>query len=321
MKYTLYNGDCLEEMKNIKSGTVDLILTDPPYGTIANLPIYVNRNTEWDIIIPLEDMFKEANRLLRGGGRMVLFGQEPFTSKLITFMGSPEANNIVFNYRMIWLKNSFANHLLSNKAPVSYFEDILVFTKKYDWNNENPLRLYAQKCLEFIGKTDKQIKEILGNDGHKHFLHRSKSSQFSIPTEKTYNKLIEHFKLDKMQGFMEYCDVYRIQKLYKDKLAPIFNLPQGIKMKSNVLQYKKDSGGFHPTQKPVALMEDLVLTFSNPGNTVLDFTMGSGSTGVACINQGRNFIGIEKDKEFFIKAKERIDNHNHNNTTTITKKK
>lgn len=304
---TLYNGDCLEEMKHIQSGSVDLILTDPPYGTIANIPLngYVesNRNTGWDVVIPLEEMFSQANRVLRGGGRMVLFGQEPFTSQLITFLGSPSANNVVFNYRMVWLKDHFANGLLAKKAPVSHFEDILVFTKKYDWNNENPVRQYAFEVKKFIGQSLKQVNARLGHQGVDHFF-RTDSTQFGICTEKTYDDLIQAFAIDKMDGFIEYASLYR---LYQDTMTPVFNLPEDCKVKSNVLQYKKDRGGFHPTQKPVALMEDLVQTFSNPGNTVLDFTMGSGSTGVACIKQGRRFIGIEKDPEFYRLAKQRID--------------
>ena len=86
-----------------------------------------------------------------------------------------------------------------------------------------------------------------------------------------------------------------------------FNLWEGNKYKSNILKYKKDYNGYHPTQKPVLLLEDLIKTFSNEGDTVVDLTMGSGSTGVACKNTGRNFIGIELNDEYFGIAKERIE--------------
>jgi len=251
----LMHGDCLEEMKKIPSGSVDLILTDPPYGTIANIPIegYVEsqRNTQWDTIIPLEDMFAAANRLLRGGGRLVLFGQEPFTSQLIRFMGTPEANNVVFNYRMVWLKDEFGNHLLAKKAPVSHFEDILVFTKKYDWNNENPLRQYSIKVQKFIDQSLKEVNTKLGHRRAEHFFYTD-STQFGICTAKTYEDLIQTFGIDKMDGFIEYTT---LRRLYQDTMVPVFNLPEGCKVKSNILQYKKDRGGFHPTQKPVALMD------------------------------------------------------------------
>lgn len=300
----LFNGDCLEEMKKIETGSVDLILTDPPYGTITNIPLkgYVESNTSWDLVIPLDDMFSECNRVLRGGGRLILFGQEPFTSDVIKFYGTPAANNIVFNYRMMWLKDHFANCLLAKKAPVSHFEDIMVFTKKYDWDQNNPLREYARKLFVDMNKTKKELREIVGNGALDHFL-RYNSTQFGIPTEKTYQILIDKLNIDNIAYFKKYTD---LKKELVD-LKPIFNLEPGKKVKSNVLQYKKDRGGFHPTQKPVSLMEDLVLTFSNVNDNVLDFTMGSGSTGVACINQNRNFIGIEKDPDFFLKAKERLE--------------
>lgn len=102
---------------------------------------------------------------------------------------------------------------------------------------------------------------------------------------------------------------------YKKKYASVFNLWQGNKIKSNVLQYPKDSGGFHPTQKPVALLEDLIQTFSNAGDTVLDFAMGSGSTGVACVKTKRNFIGIELDSKYFEIAKKRIEDARHESPT------
>ena len=93
----------------------------------------------------------------------------------------------------------------------------------------------------------------------------------------------------------------------KEETPSVFNIWQGGKSKSNVLEYKKDNDGYHPTQKPVALLEDLIQTYSNEGNTVLDFTMGSGSTGVACVNTNRHFIGIELDEGYFNIAKKRIE--------------
>ena len=106
-----------------------------------------------------------------------------------------------------------------------------------------------------------------------------------------------------MDGFLPYSELARLNEKY----TATFNLWQGGKSKSNVLEYKKDNDGYHPTQKPVALLEDLIQTYSNDGNTVLDFTMGSGSTGVACVNTNRNFIGIELDEGYFNIAKKRIE--------------
>ena len=96
--------------------------------------------------------------------------------------------------------------------------------------------------------------------------------------------------------------------LHNKKYPSIFNLWNGEKFKSNILKYKKDYNGLHPTQKPVLLLEDLIKTFSNDGDLVVDMTMGSGSTGVACKNTNRKFIGIELDENYFNIAKNRIEN-------------
>ena len=128
------------------------------------------------------------------------------------------------------------------------------------------------------------------------------STQFSLCTEQTYNEIVSVFGIDKMDGFLPYSELARLNEKY----TATFNLWQCGKSKSNVLEYKKDNDGYHPTQKPVALLEDLIQTYSNEGNTVLDFTMGSGSTGVACVNTSRNFIGFELDENYFNIAEKRI---------------
>lgn len=102
-------------------------------------------------------------------------------------------------------------------------------------------------------------------------------------------------------------EYFSIVAEYKEKTKSVFNLWKGEKSKPNVLEYKKDNDGYHPTQKPVALLEDLIQTYSNEGNVVLDFTMGSGSTGVACVNTNRRFIGIELDPGYFQTAQRRIE--------------
>ena len=144
---------------------------------------------------------------------------------------------------------------------------------------------------------------MTGNQGFYHFMYSdNKNPQFDLCTEKTYLRLIEVFGIDKMDGFIEYKELKKIDKQF----ASTFNLWEGNKYKSNILKYKKDYTGHHPTQKPVLLLEDLIQTFSNKGDLVVDLTMGSGTTGVACKNLNRNFIGIELDKDYFEIAKERI---------------
>ena len=170
----------------------------------------------------------------------------------------------------------------------------------HDTDALHPLRDYAKEIYDFIGLNKKQIIEKVGQRAD-HFF-RIDSTQFSLCTEKTYIELIDVFKIDSMNGFKAFEELDRINSVFNS----VFNLPHNAKFKSNVFQYKKDYDGFHPTQKPVSLLEDLIKTYSNEGNTVLDFTMGSGSTGVACLNTNRRFVGVEMDEKYFDIAKDRI---------------
>ena len=295
---TLWHGDCLELMKDIPDGSVDLVLTDPPYGTMKG----IDDKHDWDNILDTKTMFSEISRVLRQNGKAILFSQEPYTSHIIT----SQIPSLPFSYRAIWYKNTSGNSMMARSAMVSRFEDICIFSKLgHDYCGENPLREYFARVYEFIGKTKKEIMQIIGQKADHCF--RLNSSQYSLCTKSTYQELIDVFGINKMQGFIEYAELRRTQDEYTQKYASVFNLWQGGKSKSNVLEYKKDNDGYHPTQKPVALLEDLIQTYSNDGNTVLDFTMGSGSTGVACVNTNRHFIGIELDEGYFNIAKKRIE--------------
>ena len=312
----LQQGDCLELMKEIPDGSVDLVLTDPPYGTIKGIEKSKAskdcgyRACDWDEVIPTDKMFAELSRVLRPNGKAILFAQEPYTSTLV----KSAIPSLPFLYRAIWYKNTAGNILGAKSAMVNRFEDICVFSKLgHDYCGENPLREYFAKVYGFIGKTKKEIMQVIGQKADHCF--RLNSSQYSLCTKSTYQELIDVFGIDKMQGFIEYAELRKTQDEYTQKYASIFNLWQGGKSKSNVLEYKKDNDGYHPTQKPVALLEDLIQTYSNEGNTVLDFTMGSGSTGVACVNLKRNFIGIELKEEYFKIAEERINNARLNQQT------
>ena len=306
MDIQLYNGDCLELMKNIPDGSVDLVLTDPPYGTMkgAELDGWKNQTTEWDTAIEPTKIFEQISRILRQNGKAILFSQEPYTSRLIT----SAIPSLPFAYRAIWYKNVHANALLAKSAMVSRYEDICIFTKPHDAECTNELRDYFKRVLEFIGaKSCKEINTKLGHRKAEHCFYvtgKGKgSTQFSLCTEQTYNEIISVFGIDKMSGFLPYSELTRLNEKY----TSTFNLWQGGNSKSNVLEYAKDNDGYHPTQKPVKLLEDLIQTYSNEGNTVLDFTMGSGSCGVASVNTNRNFIGIELDKDYFDIAEKRIN--------------
>jgi len=291
----LYKGDCLIESDKIESGSVDLILTDLPYGTVTDL----YENCKWDIVIDTDKIMQVANRILRKNGKMILFSQEPFTYELI----SKKLPNINFNQRLIWEKDSSGNMLYSKKACVGFYEDILCFNKIECYNAKHPLTDYAEKVINYINKPMKDITNVVGRS---RFL-RVTDKDFKIMREVTFNKLNEFFNVDEMNGYKTFKELKEIDSQFKKQFASTFNLWEGKKYKSNILKYKKDYTGHHPTQKPVLLLEDLIKTFSNENDLVVDLTMGSGSTGVACKNTNRNFIGIEMNDEYFKIAEQRIN--------------
>ena len=314
----IYLGDCLEVANDIPSGSVDLILTDLPYGNMKNAPsTWDKTKTEWDTVLEPKSVYAIANRVLRKNGKMVLFSQEPYTTQLTT----QAIPNVPFNYRMIWQKDNFANALLCNKAPVSYFEDILIFSKmnpKHDNTGENPVREYLVSEKKKSGMTNKDFNLLFSKYTNKEgctdrsvIEHYWGKAQFTFPTQEIYENVLQP------TGFFQkpYSYIEELGKPYRlminaqlNELNPAtFNLWEGNKYKSNILKYKKDYDGYHPTQKPVLLLEDLIKTFSNEGNLVVDLTMGSGSTGVACKNTNRSFIGIEKDEAYFKIAEQRIN--------------
>lgn len=229
----LMHGDCLERMKEIPSGSVDMILTDPPYGTTA---------CKWDSIIPLEPMWEQIKRIIKPNGAIVMTASQPFTTTLIA------SNMKMFKYCWVWEKSRFANQMLAKKQPLKIHEDVIVFA-------DGAARYNPQGLVE-INKITKQGARITDNNGG--------------GLRKT-----------------EYTQTHT-------------NYPRSIQ------RFASASKTVHSTQKPVALMEYLIKTYTNSGETVLDFTMGSGSTGVACVNTGRKFIGIELDDKYFEIAKNRI---------------
>lgn len=291
-------GDCLERMREIPSGSVDAIICDPPYGTMKGFG--GDGRMDWDVAINPEDIFKSANRILRPNAIMILFSQEPYTSRII----GDAHGSIPFTYRMAWLKDSFANALGVNKAPVSMFEDICVFSKAFDTFHNHPLKPWFDSELEAAGMSRADAVRVWGSSASHYF---TDSRQFMIPSREKHAKMVA----DTGRFVEDYEYLKSVSVAYRAELRTrwpkVFNLPEGAKFKSNVLQYKKDRDGFHPTQKPVALIADLVRTYTNAGDTVLDFTMGSGSTGVACVREGRNFIGIERDEGYFKIAQDRIN--------------
>ena len=304
MDINLLHGDCLIESDNLESGSVDLILTDLPYGNMDTDGGRKMGIDGWVKAIPPKKVYEIANRILRKNGKMILFSQEPYTTQLI----NETIPNVPFSYRAIWEKDSFANALGVNKNMIGYYEDILIFSKIHDTESLHPLRMYSKKLFDYLGVRKQDIQNKLKHQKWVHFFQFDgiDNLQYGLCTESTYDELIQVFGIDKMQGFKAYAELKLIDDQFKKDLPSTFNLWEGNKYKSNILKYKKDYGGLHPTQKPILLLEDLIKTFSNEGDLVVDLTMGSGSTAVACINTNRNFIGIELDDEYFEIAKERI---------------
>ena len=318
----LYNDDCFEILPEIKDGSVDLVVVDLPYTTKGQKATAC----KWDTPIDLERMWKELKRCCKRDCVYVFFCTTKFGYKLI------QSNERWFRYDIVWEKSRKVGFLSANKMPLRAHEMVYIFsdTNSDDLDNSRNLglRVYFKNVMEYIGKTKKELMKKIGQ-GIDHSL-RINSTQFALPTEKTYNKLIEVYKLDKMEGFRTLEDLknewgeptYNPQKTegkpYKTKGRedvgvysekgykgePINN--KGDRHPTTIVKFNNPKKSLHRTQKPVALCEWLIKSYSNEGDLVLDFTMGSGSTGVACKNTNRKFIGIERDEEIFKTAYERL---------------
>ena len=311
----LWHGDCLELMKNIPDGSVDLVLTDPPYGTIKGIEKSRAskdcgyRACDWDEVIPTDKMFAELSRVLRPNGKAILFAQEPYTSTLV----KSAIPSLPFLYRAMWYKNAAGNILGAKSAMVNRFEDVCLFARiGTDKDHSNPLRKTMGKYVEKYGK--EKIIELFEKEGrytsslsarvHASYKFGFNGGERTDLLDKNLYLFLQENGIDFEEEWEELETLY---KTHEAKRSSVFNLWQGGKSKSNVLEYKKDGDCYHLTHKPVVFFEDLIQTYSNDGNTVLDFTMGSGSTGVACVNTNRRFIGIELDDGYFDIAKKRIE--------------
>ena len=214
----LRQGDCLELLKDVPDGSVDLILTDPPYGTMkgAQLDGWDDKRTAWDTVIDSKLMWHEINRVLRVNGCCILFSQDPYTTELVT----NGHNNVPFSYRMTWIKDHFANALVAKKAPVSYTEDVCVFFKKYDCLGLHPLRDYFKQVMGFIGLNLKQINEQLGHRRAEHCFYIN-STQFGLCTSVVYDELISTYELERMNGFKSFDELEQINRAFNRVLSLI----------------------------------------------------------------------------------------------------
>ena len=313
MNVKLLKGDCLIESDKIKDASVDLILTDLPYGIMqpnhngkAYKEMYKDK-LKWDYQIEPLKIFEIANRVLRKNGKIVLFAQEPYTSKLI----QQQIPNIPFNYKMIWDKKSFGSHLKCNIAPLGFFEEVVVFKKQECYNAKNPLRnilekyviRYGEKYIINLFKLEGRYSSDLSARVHaSHKFGFNTAKRFDFFDKKMFEFLSNYIDFEE-----SYEELKNIHSDYQKKYKSTFNLLNGSKFKRNILEYKKDNNNLHPTQKPILLLEDLIKTFSNENDLIVDLTMGSCSTGIACINTNRNFIGIELDRDYFNISLNRVE--------------
>lgn len=239
---TVHEGDCLELMREIPDGSVDMILCDLPYGTTSN---------KWDEIISLESLWEQYTRIVKARGAVVLTASQPFTTTIIS------SNQKGFCYTWVWDKKFGANFVQAKRQPIKTHEDVVVFSKTGKMPNYYPIMIAREKPITKGGNKQSQSIPIA----------RTKTSEEFGKTKKTYT--------------------------HKYPTSQItFNVREGR--------------GLHPTQKPVSLFEYLIRTYTNEGEIILDNCIGSGTTAVAAINTGRQFIGIEKEPEYVAISNERI---------------
>jgi DNA modification methylase len=307
----IYNEDCIEGMKRIKDGSIDLILTDLPYGMT---------DCKWDSIIPFDVLWEQYNRIIKSNGAIVLFSIQPFTTKLI------QSNFNNFKYCWYWKKNNKTGFTFAKFQPMRCIEDICVFyADKGNVGEYIELRKYLFDELNKSGLKRADVDRLLNNSMSSHYFTNGK--QFTIPSEKDYKKL------QSTGCFQRPYEDIRKEFAAQGKRAarPIYN-PQGLKEFNKVvkgtggkdsiygiqkkttfqkytnypvhlLQFDNEATSnknrLHPTQKPLALCEYLIKTYTDAGETVLDSCAGSGTTLLAAKNTGRQYIGFETDPHYF----------------------
>ena len=241
----LYKGDCLEVMDNLisKGIKVDMILTDPPYGTTS---------CKWDSVINFNEIWMRLEKLITNNGCICLFGTEPFSSHLRI------SKEKLYKYDYKWIKSKVGNFLNAKNSPMKKYEDVMCFSFGSIANCAKNMMIYYPQGLIEVNKKKS---------------NKGKSRNGTTIEERPSR-----------------------QDDYTQKYT---NYP------NNILEFNSESG-YHPTQKPVLLLEQLIKTYTKENNLVLDFTMGSGSTGVAAKNTNRKFIGIELDNTYFEIAEKRI---------------
>jgi site-specific DNA-methyltransferase (adenine-specific) len=246
MQFQLFNADCLDAMSRLESGSVDMILTDLPYGTTA---------CAWDAVIPFPDLWSQFRRVAKPSAAIVLTAAQPFTTAMIA------SNLPEFRYCWYWDKKAVTGFANAKLQPLRCIEDVVVFYGKRP--------TYNPQGLVRLGKT-RANSAMVGGD--------------SVRTDTAASS---------GKGSLRTAGAEYVQEWT--------NYPKQL------LEISRDRSRVHPTQKPVPLFEYLIRTYTNPGEVVLDCTMGSGTTGVAAVQSGRRFIGIERDPAYFAICQRRIE--------------
>ena len=239
----LYYGDCLQIMQELKNNNIifDACITDPPYGTT---------NCKWDLIIPLDEMWKKLLPVMKENAAILLHGSQPFSSALVM------SNVKMFRHEWIWIKNRGSNFVNTIREPMKEHEQILFFSNgKWTYNKQMQERSENGKL-----RSKYKCNFITGSENYRKFCDRNNNILTELRVPSSYQK---------------------------------FNIETGL----------------HPTQKPVALLEYLIKTYTNEGDLILDFCAGSGTTGVACMNTNRRCVLIEKEEKYCEIIKNRLSNN------------
>jgi len=278
----LFKGDCLEEMKNIEDNSVDLIFCDLPYGQTS---------CKWDIIIEWEPLWEQIMRIKKLNTPIFFTTTTKFGVELIN--NAPK--KCPFRYDLVWVKSASAGFLSAKKMPMRKHEMLYVFYEKL------PFYDLSSHTHKFIKTKPRENENLYGMKAHAD----GKEGRYDPPLPSSVVKEVKEGDI---------CKHYNAKRLYYyDENGNKLDGSDGTNTKydpplPDSLLEIKSTRGKHSTEKPVALMEWVLKYFSKEGDVVLDPTMGSGSTGVACKNMKRNFIGIEKDPEIFEVAVNRIEN-------------
>lgn len=269
----LFKGDCLECLSLIKDRCVDLVLVDLPYGTT---------NCEWDSVIPLEPLWKQLRRVAKPNAAIVMTCDQPFTTTLI------HSNIKEFRYCWTWVKGYSTGFMNANKMPLKNTEDVAIFYRRLP--TYNPQGIVATMASS---KAQHGTKSDIYNDDSKSFDREHYKAPFGFGLDPNLRKR------GNVAGVYDNNGVSGSE--YKKEFVNYPRQTISLGKEGNV------DKPVHPTQKPLALMSYFIKTYSNPGDTILDCAMGSGTTGIAALALDRNFIGIEKDSEYYGLAKKRIE--------------